>query len=236
MRCARSLTKFGGIDFRAGLWLVLFMTVLKLFYGLALVVSAVSAKAQIGAGWQETKYDAMLNPEIRHNRLKIQPIPKVYHGNGCSYTNADGVETFSLLNTNSTRIEIRVYNTYTNGQHQFEGDVRFSAPLDNEGLMQIFGNTTHATLFMLRGWAENGGSLKYYADDVLATNAYDRWFHVNVINDRDKHVTQVYLDGTLKGEWTDTDNAPNYFKYGCYGIAPTNRIDAQWKNVKFFEK
>lgn len=196
----------------------------------------IPAHAQIENGWTEAKYGEFLNPEIKDKLSEIQPVPKVYHGIGCSYTNADGVETFSLLNKNSNRIEIRVENNYKSGQHQFEGDVRIFPPLDNECLMQIFGNTTHATLFMLRGWSDNGGSLKRYGDDVLATNIYSNWVHVNVIDDRARHTTQVYINGTLKGQWTDTDSARNYFKYGCYGTMRTGHAEAQWKNVKFFVK
>ena len=197
---------------------------------------AIPAHAQIGNGWTEIKYDEFLNPEIKDKLYEIRPFPKEYRSIGCSYTNAGGVETFSLLNKNSNRIEIRVENNYQSGQHQFEGDVRIFPPLDNECLMQIFGNTTHATLFMLRGWSDHGGSLKRYGDDVLATNIYSNWVHVNVIDDRDRHTTQVYINGTLKGQWTDTDDARNYFKYGCYGTMRTGHAQAQWKNVKFFVK
>lgn len=200
------------------------------------VAFGISAYAQIGNGWTEVKYGEKLNPEIKDKLYDVRPVPKTFHGNGCSYTNADGVETFELLNRNSNRIEIRVDNDYKKGRHQFEGDVRIFPPLNDECLMQIFGNTTHATLFMLRGWSDNGGSLKRYGDDTLAIGVYTNWVHVNVVNDRDRHVTQVYLNGELKGQWTDNDAARNYFKYGCYGTMRTGHAEVQWRNVKFFVK
>lgn len=200
------------------------------------ITSVVSANAQIGSGWKEVRYSEMLNPEIKDKLHAIRPVPPVYHGDGCSYSRADGIETFELFNKNSNRIEIRVYNDYKQGQQQFEGDVKIFAPLNDESLMQIFGNTTHATLFMLRGWSDNGGSLKRYGDATLATNVFNNWVHVNVINDRDNHITQVYINGMLKGEWKDTDSARNYFKYGCYGTMRTGRAAVQWKNVRFFVK
>jgi len=212
-------------------------THMKTTTGVLLAMACVfSASAQIGSGWREENYREMLNPEIKDKLYAIQPVPQIYHSIGCSYTNADGVQTFSLLNKNSNRIEIRVYNDYKQGQHQFAGDVRIFPPLNDECLMQIFGNTTHATLFMLRGWSDNGGSLKHYGEDTLATNAFTDWVHVNVINDRDNHITQVYINGALKGQWADTDDSRNYFKYGCYGTMRTGHAEVQWKNVKFFVK
>src|SRR5438105_4334074 len=165
-------------------------------------------------------------------------VPEHYAspGRSCSYLNADGIEEFHLTSTNANRIEIRVQNDYQAPAlgRQFEGDVMLLSPTGNESLVQIFGNYSHATLFMLRGDSSNGGSLRYYTKEVLMTNVYETWVHVNVIHMPGQYV-QVYLNGEFKGQWEDEslDHA-HFFKYGCYGTLDTDSAEVKWKNVKFF--
>ena len=201
------------------------------------LVLAGTAKAQLGTGWTQRTFSETLDAEVLEAHKFMRQVPAHYlSGNGfCSYTNTDGVEEFHLWSTNSNRIEIRIQNDYQAPEvgQQFEGDVMLLPPTDNECLMQIFGGVTHATLFMLRGSDENGGSLMHYTKEVLATNVYNAWVRVNVIHMPGKSV-QIYLNGIFAGQWPDeSGDHPHFFKYGCYGTH-TEIDGVRWKNVKVF--
>src|SRR5208282_608453 len=200
------------------------------------------AQAQIGSGWTQQTYGEELEPETNDVLAVISPPPSYYFissDNYCTYTNSGGIETFNLWNPDSNRIEIRVENDFTYGNQQFEGDVMLLPPTENECAMQIFGSDapgTDATLFMLRGYTNNNGTLEHYGDTVLATNINNTWVHVNVIDVPGQYV-QTYINGILAGQWTRGSNAAadtHYFKYGCYGTLTTSSAGVQWKNVKFF--
>jgi len=214
--------------------------VLGALAGLLVGGAVVSARGQIGGGWTQMTYGERLEPETNDVLFSISPPPSVFiisPGDYCTYTNSGGVETFNLWNPDSNRIEIRVNDDYTSGNQQFEGDVRLSPPTDNECVMQIFGSdgNGNATLFMLRGFSANGGSLEHYGDTVVVTNIYNTWVHVNIIHVPGQYV-QTYINGVLAGQWTRGSNstASHYFKYGCYGTLNTASAGVQWKNVKFF--
>ncbi|HZV33080.1 MAG TPA: hypothetical protein VFB72_00780, partial [Verrucomicrobiae bacterium] len=190
--------------------------------------------AQIGSGWVQKTYGEILEPETNDVLFTISPVPGhffIKQDDFCTYTNSGGVETFNLWNPDSNRIEVRVKNDYTNGTQQFEGDVLLLPPSDNECVMQIFGSdgNGNATLFMLRGYAANGGSLEHYGDTVLVTNIYKTWVHVNVIHVNGQYA-QAYINGVLAGQWTRGSNsvASHYFKYGCYGTLTTSLAGVQW--------
>ncbi|HXF09637.1 MAG TPA: hypothetical protein VN625_02555, partial [Desulfuromonadaceae bacterium] len=168
----------------------------------------------------------------------VRQVPPAYTApnNVCFYSKVNGVEDFHLTSTNASRIEIRLVNEYqapAEGR-QFEGDVMILPSTGHQSLMQIFGNYAHATLFMLHGCDAYNGSLRHYDREVLMTNVYETWVHVNVIHMPGQFV-RVYLNGIFKGEWPDDSmDHSHYFKYGCYGTLDAGSAWVRWKNVKFF--
>lgn len=155
-----------------------------------------------------------------------------------SYNSSNLTETFQILNSKSNRSEIRVEDNYATGSRQFSGYVKFDAPLNDESLMQIFGSTSeNATQLMIRGFSENGGTLKISTSYVLATGIYNKEIHINVIHLQEDAGNRmiVYIDGEKKFEKVDGENATNYFKYGCYGTMKTGKAIVQWRDVKFYK-
>lgn len=155
-----------------------------------------------------------------------------------SYDSSTFTETFQILTTKSNRSEIRIEDNYSTGSRQFSGYLKFDAPLNDESLMQIFGSTSaNATQLMIRGFAENGGTLKISNSSVLATGVYNKEVHVNVIHLQEDTGSKmiVYIDGEKKFEKPDGESATNYMKYGCYGTMKTGKAVVQWRDVRFYK-
>jgi len=136
------------------------------------------------------------------------------------------------------RSEMRIQNDYISGNHQFEADVYVVAGTTGTSTMQVFGGTTHATSFMMHAWSENNGTLKHYGREVLRSNMYNRWFHLNVIHKASSSgigQVQVYFDGALVGTFPDDGATTHYFKCGVYGIDGT-RSETRFRNIKYWVK
>jgi len=136
------------------------------------------------------------------------------------------------------RSEMRIQNDYISGNHQFEADVYVVAGTTGTSTMQVFGGTTHATSFMMHAWSENNGTLKHYGREVLRSNMYNRWFHLNVIHKASSSgigQVQVYFDGALVGTFPDDGATTHYFKCGVYGIDGT-RSETRFRNIKDWVK
>jgi MYXO-CTERM domain-containing protein len=158
---------------------------------------------------------------------------------GASFTNQDGIETFSLHNPISNRAERRMQNTYQSGRRQFEGEVRVSPPTNDESVMQVFGGNSGATTQMIRAYNEGGGTLrKVPGSVVLAENIHGVWVKVNVIHDVGANVVRTYINGRLlatgDGEAVNAGTDGWYHKYGCYGTLRTGSAKVEWRNVKHF--
>lgn len=155
-----------------------------------------------------------------------------------SYDSNTLTETFQILTTKSNRSEIRIEDNYSTGSRQFSGYLKFDAPLNDESLMQIFGSTSdNATQLMIRGFSENGGTLKISNSFVIATGVYNKEVHINVIHLQEDAGSKmvVYVDGQKKFEKVDGENATNYMKYGCYGTMKTGKAIVQWRDVKLYK-
>jgi hypothetical protein len=209
------------------------------FYPVALLFAmAALARAQIGNNWIQRSYSEFFDSQIDGEHTFIRQVPRHYLSpdGSCAYTNAEGVEEFRIFTNRCSRVEVRVQNDYhapASGR-QFEGDVMLLPPTGHESLVQIFGANDHATLFMLHGDSAEGGSLRHYDREVLATNVYNTWVRVNVIHIPGQFV-QVYLNGEFKGQWWDnSEDHSHYFKYGCYGTLDSETAGVKWRNVKFF--
>jgi hypothetical protein len=199
--------------------------------------SAVAApmRGPVGSGWRE--YNPNHNLQIQ-SRGEYTTYPRsVTHatGPGGSYDRSGGVETFRLFNNGTNRVEVRVQDNYTTGHRQFEGELRVSAPTNDESAMQIFGNDgSGATTLMIRSYSRNGGTLRGGGKD-LATNVYGRWVRINVTHDASANRYSIYINGDL----AVTRNGPNgthYFKYGVYGTLRTPSAQHQWRDVHFYRK
>jgi hypothetical protein len=165
-----------------------------------------------------------------------------YSSEGGSYDRSNGIETFKLFNNDaSNRVEVRVMDDYATGLRQFVGDVRFTAPTDDESMMQVFGETGGSSMLMLKGYAANGGTIaKEGGHAVLVTGVYNTWVHVNVIHDATNNKVAVYINGQLKGNFGGKGVGPDrpfhYHKYGCYGTLMTATAQVEWRNVSYWMK
>jgi hypothetical protein len=203
---------------------------------------AVPGNDPLAAGW--TPYDPPKEVQIETaDVIKSYPYtsPSLM-STGASYDRSNGIETFKLINHDtSNRVEVRVLDNYATGLRQFAGDVRFTAPTDDESMMQVFGETGGSAMLMLKGYAENGGTIaKEGGHSVIATGVYGQWVHVNVIHDATNNKVSVYINGQLKGDFPGKGVGPDrpfhYHKYGCYGTLMTDTAQVQWRNVAYYMK
>ncbi|KAM1686320.1 hypothetical protein ACFX2K_034427 [Malus domestica] len=161
------------------------------------------------------------------NRRLQKPYDKAPHER---YSDIDGVETFWIdshdkpfqkHNPTRPRSEIRVSGyDYTSGVWQFEGN--FLVPQGTSGatIMQIFGSPKQATTLQL---AVYNGDLKYYRDNLLAANIYNKWVRLNVIHNVSARTVTIFINGERKLVSKDHGRATFYFKYGVYGaVDPKN--------------
>src|SRR5262249_52453072 len=138
---------------------------------------------------------------------------------GGSYERAGGIETFKLFNHDaSNRVEKQITEQYSSGMRQFVGDLMFTAPMDNESVMQIFGRVGGASMLMIRADSADGGTLQAWGvpHATLATGITGKWVHINVIHDATANTVTIYINGTAVGTWNSAPGT-HYFKYGIYG-------------------
>ncbi len=205
-----------------------------------LLITATAANAQIGSGWTQQNYSERLEyhhsggPEIE----TISPAPSSFSDAYISYKNSGGVRTFTFKNTTAGRVEIRVNNDYTSGQHQFEGYLNFSKPSSELSdyqdtiVNQDFGAATHAA-WKLEVNKSSNGSLTAEGP-TIATGVYGQTLRVNVIHNMSTHRIQVYLNGSKKYDMADQGGSSHYTKFGMYGGHVVTHDT--WKNVKYFTK
>ena len=169
-------------------------------------------------------------------------------------------ETFALYGSTSTtgyRAEVRVQDNYGLGQkRQLEGYLTMYAPMHEQNALQIWGSETGAAQMMIMVTEDNGGSLVVERDRpgsdqlVHRTGIYGKEIKINVIHlqntsaGTDNGKFQIYADGVLLEEFTDTEdpqngglNNQNYIKYGIYQtvVAGHENPKVVWKNVRIFQ-
>jgi hypothetical protein len=193
--------------------------------------SATGGSSPLTAGWREMPFQFSIH--------KPYDLPESARH---TFDAATNTHTFWVLNTdkphdpppNTTapRTELRMQNDYTTGLHQFEADFFVAAGTDGPCVMQVFGGSAHATAFMLKAY---GGNLKHYNSEVVKTNAYEKWMHLNVIHNADSGEVKAYIDGQLVGTFKDNGPGTHYFKCGVYG--PTSaRAESRFRNIKHWVK
>jgi len=206
------------------------------------LAGTLSAQAQIGSGWTRKTYTKKIHLDDE-NGLQIfnwTSSKSVGSGTPCAdyrYDSATDTERFRIIDNRSNRSEIRMQDDYSTGSRQFQGYVKFSAPLNDESLAQIFGNSgSGATLTMMRGFSSSGGSIHVTGHSTIATGVYGKEVRINTIHTQNKSV-QYYVNGALKDTVTDSDTAAtNYHKYGCYGTLRTGTATVYWRQARFYAK
>ena len=194
-----------------------------------------AAEAQVGTGW--VQYEPTSSIQLDGSEgIESYPGDSTNLSNeGASYTNVDGVETFTLNNPISNRAERRMRNDYTSGRRQFEGEVRVFPPTNDESITQVFGGTSGATTQMLRAYnVDNGTIRKVPGSVVLASNIYGTWVRINVVHDVGANNVKTYVNGKLMATGDGEAPASWYHKYGCYGTLRTPSAKVEWRNVKHF--
>jgi hypothetical protein len=142
-------------------------------------------------------------------------------------------EPFESGSTTLPRTEMRIYNDYTSGVWQFEGDLFVPSGTTGVAVMQVFGGSTSSTSLQLRVY---NGSLCRYTTPIL-NNIYNTWIHVNVIHDANAHTVAIYLNGNFIRSDADRGPSTYYFKCGVYEQdSPSLLMQSQWANIKVWEK
>jgi hypothetical protein len=208
--------------------------------GILVVLQVAPAVAQLGSGWVSTSYTKKIHLD---DEAGLQTFSWTTSKSVCSpvcadysYNSATDTETFRLLDGRTNRSEIRLQNEYSTGIRQFEGYVTFYSPLDDESLFQIFGSTSGATLCMMRGYSSSGGKIRVVGGiGDIQTNTYGIERRINVIHYQNNYV-QFYVDGVLKGEFAESEQVENYWKYGNYGTVAANTVPAvvKWRSVRTY--
>lgn len=185
------------------------------------IASSITARGQIGTGWTEV-----------HPRLQVQ-----LRGTGPSYRANNGVETFSLTNSfkdGDERAEVRVWNDYNTGIHQFEGYLKVTR-LDGTSinLKQTFLSGNGAWFLCTVDKAMHGTLRDHKDKNILATNVLGRTVRLNTIHDMNTGKFHVYVDGILKLTKTSDIGVSFNDKYGAYrstsGYGP---ISVEWTRYR----
>jgi hypothetical protein len=206
-----------------------------------LAASAVPALAQLGTGWTATNFTKRIHLD---DDVDLQTFSWTSYKSVCSpmcadytYTSATDTEQFRIFDSRSNRSEIRLQNDYSSGIWQFEGYVRFDAPLHDESLFQIFGNTgPAATFLMMRGYRDNGGEIRVMSGShTIATGIYGEEVRINVIHESNVSA-KFYVNGEFIYEKPHNDpGVTNYWKYGVYGTTSGNvPAVVEWRQVRTF--
>ncbi|KAK6922886.1 Alginate lyase 2 [Dillenia turbinata] len=144
------------------------------------------------------------------------------------------IQKLEILLVSKTCSHFEGYEYYS-GVWQFEGCGYVPNGTTGVCIMQVFGaDPPRATTFMLRVY---NGSLFYYADSLLQSDIYDKWFRLNVIHDVGASNVKIYIDGVHKFEATGRGGTFHYFKCGVYGqdgMSPC--MESRWKGIRVLKK
>lgn len=100
--------------------------------------------------------------------------------------------------------------------------------------MQVFGGGESATTLMLHVY---DGELRYYSQQVVENNIYNRWFRLNVVHDVDASSLSVFIDGVKKLQVPGRGGDSHYFKFGVYMQHDASSfMESRWKNIRILKK
>jgi hypothetical protein len=215
------------------------------------------AFAQLGDAWVEYKAEKKIHLANLDEKLKTLSctdgkVQTEVLGKPAtaSYQRQDESEVFQLQSPGE-RAEIRIKNEYSAGSRQFEGYLTIHPPIERQMVFQIWGSgkKDQATQLILRGYHEDGGTLKAFiagqSSQVIASRCYDKELRINVIHlqeDRGARLL-VFVDGKQVADAADifariiNNDAGNYHKYGCYGSFQPgfSQAGCTWRNVRHFK-
>jgi hypothetical protein len=190
---------------------------------------AAAGEAQVGSGW--TRYTASY-------KMDVPP------DTGTRHTFSSGVHHFWINSSDPStypgrdsgpRSEMRVYNNYTSGQHQFQGEVNVESGSNKVNLFQVFGASSRATAAMVR--AGNNGSFTWYSSPAFFAGIWGKYNRLNVIHNANTGVVQIYVNGALKHTNQDGGNGTHYFKIGVYKqTGMSSRAGCYWRNMSYYRK
>ncbi|HTV48338.1 MAG TPA: polysaccharide lyase family 7 protein [Phycisphaerae bacterium] len=145
-------------------------------------------------------------------------------------------------NKTKPRTEMR-FPDYTSGWQQFSADVYVPSGTSGVCIMQIHTGDKRpphmhvgATIMMV---FVIDGSLHFYSSkNIIATNIYNRWFHLNVMHNTKNNHIDIYVDGQLSYSTIYRGKARDwYMKCGVYtqrGASP--EMQAYFHNVHLWSK
>ena len=158
-----------------------------------------------------------------------------------SYTrDSSGVETFTLLNSHSNRIEAdQTHPRVSTGFYQWEGYVKILAIDASESVVQWKGTTNNnATDIMIRARPDDNGSIWDGNSTELIGNlgigSGGAWTRVNLIFDYDGNEIYVFINGQFKEAKNGGGQATHWIQYGLYG-SHSGLEQVQWKGVQFLQ-
>src|SRR6185369_6430882 len=153
------------------------------------------------------------------------------------------VEHFWIYNTDpiepsgsGPRSEWHVFNDYTTGSQQFQGDLNAESGTTGYTCMQIFGGVNTATSIQLQ-MRSGDGTLRHYNDTALATGCWGVYTRVNVLHYPTSGTgsIEVWINGSKAGTFNDGGNTTHYFKYGVYDTTTSATYNGcYWRGVRFF--
>jgi len=132
------------------------------------------------------------------------------------------------------RTEMRMNNDYRSGVNIFDGDILVPSGVSGATVFQVFGGDAYQTAAQIR---IIDGSFRLYGDALLASNVYDKWFHIKVQHDVSNHNIKIWINGVQKVSTHDNGNPTNtnngyYFKCGVYiSSSPTHKVESKFKNL-----
>lgn len=193
------------------------------------------AGAVVGSGWTEASYSWRLFTELHDAPHYINPAPSHYSNGGCTYTDSNGVKTFTLNNSDSNRAELELNNNYSSGSRQFQCDLLIKSPSNNESAIQI--KDGQASFSMFRS-GTTSNTIKVYAPSgskQIASGIYGTWHRVNYIHDLTHDFTGWYYNGSLVySTSTAGGQTPYTTHFGIYGTLRTSAATHQFRNIHVY--
>jgi len=201
-----------------------------------------TAQAQIGSGWTAwSGLSVQISTESNDVFYYFPSSDTSINTGYATYTrDSSGVETFTLLNSHSNRIEDdQTHPRVSNGFYQWEGYVKILAIDASESVVQWKGTTNdNATDIMIRAHPDDNGSI-WDGDSTelignLGIGSGGAWTRVNLIFDYDNNRIYVFINGQYKEAKNGGGQATHWIQYGCYG-SHSGKEQIQWKNVQFLQ-
>jgi Alginate lyase len=209
-----------------------------LWFGLALLFAAETARAQVGGtGWVPCPITFKVQwPTNAAMAERYWFTNDIYHFE--VYSN-DGA--FTPGNRTKPRTEQRFTPDYTGGEVQYQAMEMAPSNENSYCIFQIHtGNSQTpghgATTFMLFWFSSDGGSVRVYDRHELASGLGNKWFQLNVDHDVAHHLIRVWINRKLV--WTQRDNGAGdfYFKDGVYvqNHNPSPKMDAYISGIRMW--